>query len=201
MPVLIDTDAFCKLLVADLLQEAVALLGSGLDECFRLPALSHMLRKGRLVKSYGPEACEAMLLVAGKIPVIPQPNGPWLDRLIPITAIDPGEAELIAAAAESDVMVLSGDKRALLALKDVAGAADVFTGRIVTLEAILLGLCDHLGAEEVRRRVGVLMQRDRMVSICFAAANQSPEVCLRSYYEHLVAQVGTLGLWDPKVEG
>ncbi|MCF8047098.1 MAG: hypothetical protein K9L19_06115 [Desulfarculaceae bacterium] len=201
MPLVIDTDAFCKLSVAGLLQEAVEFFGVGLHECFRLPALPHMLIRGGLVRKFGREACEAMAPDATAMLVLPKPSDTWLDLMTPIDAIDPGEAQIIAAAAESDLMILTGDKRALLALIDIEGIANVLGGRIVVLEAILLALCDSLGADEVRRRVVELVPRDTMFRICFSATDQPPQKCLQSYYDDLAAKLGAIRLWNPRGGG
>lgn len=45
MNLLIDTDAFCKLAVSDLLREAVRVLGVELRECGRLAALPQRARR------------------------------------------------------------------------------------------------------------------------------------------------------------
>lgn len=47
---LLDTDIFCKLGVADLLDDTLSILGLKYSDCSRLPALPHMLRRGRLVR-------------------------------------------------------------------------------------------------------------------------------------------------------
>jgi len=122
MKLLIDTDAFCKLQMAGLLGEAAGLLAAGLHECGRLPALPHMLRRGRLRKVFGTDVCDAMIPVADAVPVMHQPGDTWLDKLTPIQAIDPGEAQIFAAAAESDMIVVSGDKRALKSVDGIAEA-------------------------------------------------------------------------------
>ncbi|MDA1348447.1 MAG: hypothetical protein O3A47_06220 [Chloroflexi bacterium] len=74
-----------------------------------------------------------------------------MDKLTPIQAIDPGEAQILAAAAEAGLLVISGDKRALRALREVEGFPDALAGRIVVMEAILVSLCDRLGPESVRQ--------------------------------------------------
>ena len=153
MRLVVDTDAFCKLAMGGLLHDALSLLGADLLECGRLPALPFMLRRGRLREVFGPDQCDALIPVADMVPVAIQPSDIWLDRLTPIQAIDPGEAQLFAAAAEAGLIVVSGDKRGLRALKDVPGFADALASRIVVLEAILLALCDRLGPEDVRQRV------------------------------------------------
>ena len=109
MKLLVDTDAFCKLAVTGLFHDAAGLLGVDLPECGRLPALPYMLQRGRLRRMFGPEACDALLLVTDTMPVVVQPCDAWLDKLTPIEAIDPGEAQIFAAAAESGLIVLSGD--------------------------------------------------------------------------------------------
>lgn len=197
MKLLIDTDAFCKLAVADLLREAVRVLGAELRECGRLPALPHMLRRGRLRRRYGEDACESMLNIVGNLPSVPQPTADWLDPLAPIQAIDPGEALILAAAAESGAMVVSGDKRALEALKDLEAHRDALAGRIVVLEALLLTLCRGLGTGTVRHRVRPLVALDRVVRVCFSSEGADPEEGLQSYLKDLQKVVSPLILWDP----
>ena len=201
MRLLVDTDAFCKLAVGDLLTDAVGLLGADLSECGRLPALPYMLRRGRLRDLFGAEACDAMMPAADLMPLAVRPSDAWLDRLAPIPAIDPGEAQLFAAAAEAGLVVVSGDKRALRALKNVPGFAGALAGRIVVLEAILLALCRELGPDEVRRRVRPLLASDKMVQVCFSTGNPDPNEALESYYEILVAELGPLVLWNPRLGG
>ena len=55
---LVDTDAFCKLSVAGLLESAANVFDTSLLECARLPALPHMLKRGALRKHYGDEHCD-----------------------------------------------------------------------------------------------------------------------------------------------
>jgi hypothetical protein len=134
MKLLIDTDAFCKLAVSDLLREAVRVLGAELGECGRLPALPHMLRRGTLRRRYGEDACDSMLQIADTLPSLAQPGAQWLDPLVPVQTIDPGEALIFAASAQSGAMIVSGDKRALEALKDLEAHRDALAGRIVPPE-------------------------------------------------------------------
>ncbi len=201
MRLLIDTDAFCKLELAGMLRDAVGLLGTSLPECARLPALPYMLRKGRLRKVFGPDACDGLIPLADELPVIVEPGDAWLDKLRPVQAIDPGEALLLAAAAETGMVVLSGDKRALRALKDVEDSSDALAGRIVVMEAILLSLCDHLGPDEVRRRVEPLVAIDKMVQVCFSIGNPDPRAALLSYYDRLATELDPLLLWHPRAGG
>ena len=145
MKLLVDTDVFCKLAVCELLPKAANLFGADLTECGRLPALQYMLRKGRLRAIYGPDNCDAMIQIALKMRIVNQANEVWLDKLTPVHAIDIGEAQIFASGAETGSLVMTGDKRELRALKDVADFADALTGRIVVLEAILLLCATSLG--------------------------------------------------------
>ena len=201
MRLVVDTDAFCKLATGGLFYDAINLLGADLPECGRLPALPFMLRRGRLREVFGPDKCDALIPVADIVPVAVQPSDIWLDRLTPIQAIDPGEAQLFATAAEAGLIVVSGDKRALRALKDVAGFADALASRIVVLEAILLALCDRLGPEDVRQRVQPLATLDKVVQVCFSTANEDPRDALLAYYGSLAAELTPLVLWDPRSGG
>lgn len=199
MKLLLDSDAFCKLAVSNLLREAVQVLGTELGDCGRLAALPHMLRRGRLRQQYGGKACDSMLQLAVKLPTIAEPTSPvWLDPLVPIQAIDPGEALIFAAAAESGAMVVSGDKRALEALKDLDAHRAPLAGKIVVLEALLLRLCRDLGTDVVRQRVRPLEALDRVVRVCFSSQGSSPEEGLGSYLKDLQEAVSPLVLWDPE---
>jgi hypothetical protein len=198
MKALLDTDAFCKLGIGGILEEAVRLLGSELIECSRLPALPHMLRRGRLRKTYGSQACDSLAAIADDIPTLVQAADTWLEKLTAIESIDPGEAQIFAAAADHGDFVVSGDKRALRALRNVEGFPAALTGRIVVMEAILFALCNSLGSDEIRRRVQSLMAADQMVSICFSDPKSDPLEGLRSYFENAITEVAPLVLWDPK---
>jgi hypothetical protein len=197
MTLLIDTDAFCKLGLADLLTQSVRILGVELADCARLPALPYMLQRGRLFKRLGEGPCGRLLPIAQAIRTVPEPSNKWLEKLTPIDAIDPGEARLFAAGADFGFMVLSDDKRALRELKNVPGMPEALSGRVVVLEGILHALCISLGASEVQRRVSPIVSLDTMLSVCFSPLNSNPVACLHSYYRNLAAELAPLVLWDP----
>lgn len=201
MPLLVDSDAFCKLGIAGLLGDVPGLFGLGFADCRRLPALPYMLRRGRLPKLYGAKTCDALLGAVETIPAVPPPSDAWLERLAHVPAIDPGEALLFAAAAESGHLVLTGDKRALRAVKDAPGFADALLGRVVVLEAALLGLCDRHGAEVIRGRVAPLLGSDTMIAVCFSPANPDPPAALLSYFHAFATDVAPMALWTPRPKG
>ncbi len=195
--ILIDTDAFCKLAIGGVLRDSLKLFGADLSECGRLPALPHMLRRGGLRTRYGPERCDSLLLVAMDMLVIESLDDSYLDLLIDIPDIDPGEAQLFAKAADTDLHLVTGDKRSLRALKNVEGMSDALSGRIVVLESLLLELCETLGFEEIRQRIQGLGQFDNVVRVCFSEYNDDPVDCLMSYFHGLAEEVRPLTLWQP----
>jgi len=197
MRLLLDTDAFCALAMGGLLYDAVDLLGTDLADCGRLPALPYMLRKGRLRRALGSNVCDTLIPITHQIPVMAMPSDAWLDRLRPIEAIDAGEALIFAAAAEHGMMMISGDKRALHALKDVTEFVGALAERIVVLEAILIALCDHMEPEKVRRKIQPLMAVNKVIRVCFSPGNANPHTALMSYYDALVAKLSPLVLWNP----
>ena len=106
----------------------------------------------------------------------------------------------MANAAEHSVPILTGDKRALQALAKVSGFADALAGRIVTLEGVLLALCNEFGDGHVRAAVQPLLPIDKTVQVCFSSGNPSPRVGLRSYFDSLKREVPPLILWEPPSE-
>ena len=195
MRLLVDSDAFCKLAASDLLSDAAMLFDAELQECGRLPALPYMLRRGGLQRTYGAAVCERLIPLAESMPVVQQVSTTWLEQLAPIPAIDPGEAILFATAADLRLPVLSGDVRALRALKSLDGFPEVLAGRIVLLEAILIALCGEVGAAAVRERIEPVQQADTVMRICFSPGVQDPEQGLRSYLRDRRSELAPLVLW------
>lgn len=195
-----DTDVFAKLGIASLLDQLYAMFGVTVDECARLPALSHMLRRGALPALHGKEACERLVPVAEAMPLAPAASTTWLGRLANLPQIDPGEAQLFATAAEHQLIVVTGDKRSVIAASKVDGMADALAGRVASLEAVLLGLCQRLGREHLRTAVKPLVavedRRDKMVQVCFSDGNPDPEGALQSYFNDLKRNAAPLVLWE-----
>lgn len=201
MQLLIDTDAFCKLGVTNLLDDSLAALGVALRESARLPALPYMLRRGHLVRLYGVEACARLISVAESIPAISPLDSPAFFELALLPNIDVGEAQIYAAALESASRVVSGDKRALRTLKSIGSITLKLAGRVIVLESLLLRLCTRLGSDTVRARITPIIGIDKMLGICFASANSNPCIGLLSYFSSLQEEVLPLQLWNPENEG
>jgi hypothetical protein len=193
MRVLIDSDAFCKLAIGGVLLDGIALLDAKLDDCLRLPALPHMLRKrGKLRKQYGEAICGEIATLAESFSQIGPASSEWQDQLTTVDGIDVGEAQLFAVAAEFQWLVISGDKRALRTLK-LSTLYSRLNGRVVCLETLLLALCEKYGVEEVQKRMTRATEFDTALKICFLSS--SPIEGLRSYEASLKQQVDPLVLW------
>ena len=196
---LIDTDVFCKLTVSGILPETIGLFNVGTSECARLAALRYMLQRGRLRRLYGDQASDEMIPIAEQIPIVTQPSITWLDKLARNKAIDVGEAQLFASAAETGILVITGDKRALRALKSIADFPPALSSRIIIFEALLIALCDKYGPDVIRRKIQPLITSDNMVKSCFSPGNNDPLNCLLSYFRNLEAELDPLVLWNPRL--
>lgn len=198
--VLIDNDIFCKLGAAHLFLDAVAALGAFYDQCRRIPSLPHMLRRGSFRDHLGPDLAKCLGPLVNSIDPIAEPSTEWLSPLTAVPEIDPGEAVIFAAAAQDDQqqsLIMSGDKRAVVALKDVVPHRDRLHGRIVTLEAILIHLLDTLGETRLRCDLEPVRRLDGVLRVCFNPENTDLFGCLRSYFLSTVSDVEPLVLWHP----
>lgn len=192
---LIDTDAYCKLGVAGLLDDAVGIFGASIQECGRLPALPYMLKRGRLRSRLGDGASDRLLELAQMMPPVTQLDKGWLEALINVPAIDPGEAQLIAASAGYGSLLITGDKRALSSIRDIPGLPQTLNRQLVALEPILIELYHQIGSDIISERVQPLMRMDNAVQICFASP--CPLSGLLSYFNDLKDEVYPLVLWQP----
>jgi hypothetical protein len=197
MKLLVDTDAFCKLGVAGLLSDTFAVVGVDHSDCGRLAALPYMLRRGGLRKRYGAAACDELIPTAEAMQVLPTPSAEWIDRFASLTDVDPGEAQLLASAAEHQLLLLSGDKRALRAIGHVDRVAGALNHRVAVLEAVFIALLSRLGVDETRRRATALLSLDKTAAICLSPGNPDPLTAFRSYFDSVAADVQPLVLWTP----
>jgi hypothetical protein len=104
--------------------------------------------------------------------------------------------QLLALAASESLLLISGDKRALLAVSKVAEVAPMLAGKLVCLEAMMLALCKTLGVDRVRAAVAPHRQIDKVFQVCFSDGG-TPAECLGSYMRDLQESVRPLVLWSP----
>lgn len=197
MKLLLDTDLFVKLGLCGLLAPALQVLGLDIADCARLPALPHMLTRGKLVRAHGAGPLAALVPAANTMPAAPAARAAWLNQLAGIDNLDVGEAEIFAVAASAPgVLVGCGDKRAIRAVAPIGPVCDELAGRVICFEAVLLALCFAHGADVVRAALQPLAA-DGLVKICFSPNNAAPEDCLQSYLNGLEAEASPLLLWRP----
>ena len=75
-----------------------------------------MLRRGRLREKLSGVVSDVLHPIAEQITAMEEPSDEWLDLLVNHPAIEVGEAQIYALAAEHGLRVLTGDKRSLLEL-------------------------------------------------------------------------------------
>jgi hypothetical protein len=195
---LVDSDIFCKLAISGLLESAVAIFGVSLADSGCLPALPHMLRRGRLPKLFGADACAALIPLSESL--CSMPTTPSVNMLANVERIDVGEAQIFSAVADLGVIALTGDKRALMAVAQVQEFPPRLAGKLATLEAVLLTLCGRLGEDVVREALNPILKKDQAIRACFSSGNHDPRAGLRSYFEALKRDVAPLELWAPVEE-
>lgn len=196
MRLLSDTDAFCKLSAIGLFKDAATLLGGKPAEVARLPALPRMLRRGGLRKQLGDALADTLIPLADAQPQITSAPPDVAALLTGKDKIDAGEVQLLALAASDTLLLMSGDKRALLAVSKVPEVVPLLAGKVVCIEAMLLALCKTLGVDRVRAAVAPHRHIDRVFQVCFSDGG-SPEECLGSYMRDLQESVKPLLLWSP----
>ena len=201
MRLLLDTDAFCKLGAAGLLQSVSRVLSIEWSDCLRLPALTQMLQRGRLFKNLGVAICADLLPLAHTLGTVPPAPAVWLNQLTGLPDVDPGEAHLFAHVAACDDILITADKRALRAVKNMPGVVSALAGKIVLPEAALLALCVQRGDDHVRTAMAPVLALDTMFRTCFSPGNLAPRDGLSSYLHSAVLELSPLVLWSPKPKG
>lgn len=198
--VLIDNDVIIKVSAYDLAAEILstteientppAMLGVG-----RFVVQDRLSRGRWLVEPERARASFDRLLA--KI-ILLEPNEAELSAAAELEAaatrldldLDGGESQLLAVLiARGSRLLLTGDKRAVRAIAQVA-AADT-EGRIASLEQLIAHLMRHSDLTELRARVCSEPGADRTLSICFgcnreaAPAIEEVRAGLSSYLRHL----------------
>lgn len=199
---LLDSDAAKKICQYLLLHELAGALGCGLNDFAVLPQLKFQLKlsnEGKALAKLGTgeavELARQLVGVASEVEILMEAANPLLRLNRP--DIDSGEATLFAALhGNADAELLSGDKRAYVALSKVEGMqeVDALWARLLCLEEALYLIVRntdfHVASGKVRARPEV----DTAVSIAFgrAAANPPEAVfeALQSYMRNLEKETG-----------
>ncbi|MFS2158206.1 hypothetical protein ACCD10_12700 [Pseudomonas sp. Pseusp122] len=205
---LLDSDAARKLCQYELIEELIVLLGCTIGDVAVLPQLKFQLRLANDVKALeklgtenAVDLAKRLIASAQEVEVSATSANPLLELNRP--DIDTGEAILFAALSErSDSSLVSGDKRAFVALSKVNGVPmiDGLWARMLCLEEALLWLARDGDFPKVSERVRNRLDVDTSIGISFGrstpAAQQTVIDALQSYIDHLKQQ--TSGKYAPQ---
>ena len=206
---LVDSDVFILLSAAGLLGELASALGIALDDVRRLDPLPHQLRRGKRFTEKYPEDVRSRVLrdCARILPLMDRPeNDDILQTLADTTAIDAGEALLLALAAERPVYLLAtGDKAALRALGQSPALAPLrraLAGRVLCLETALMVLAGRMPVRNLARAFTPLRDLNTTIRIIFTAGEATDpkhfQDALDSYLRELETYVGKDFLMKPR---
>ena len=192
MTLVADNDAILKLCAYGLWDEACAVVGAAPEGVRTLVQAPFVLRRyrgqSRKVAQYGADGIDRALdAVARASPADLPDDRTDLDalldaarRLDPVKPpIDPGEAALFVSAAHlgADGYLTTGDKRAVVALAEAAGAdavRDRLEGRVWCVEHLLYLLVEAHGVEPVQQRVRAVPACDKAVRNAFGVSHPAP---------------------------
>ncbi|UZE01126.1 hypothetical protein [Pseudomonas mediterranea] len=205
---LLDSDAARKLCQYELIEELIVLLGCAMGDVAVLPQLKFQLRltsDAKALEKLGTadavELARRLVVTAREVEVSAASANPLLELNRP--DIDTGEATLFAALWESaDLSLVSGDKRAFIALSKVDGipVIDGLWARMLCLEEALLLLARDGDFPTVSQRVRNRPDVDTSIGISFGrtapATQQTVIDALQSYIDNLRQQ--TSGKYTPR---
>jgi len=196
---LLDSDAAKKLCQYELLLDLTIALGCAFSDFAVLPQLKFQLKLSnppaalRKLGSEGAVALAQQLVVtAAEVVVVAEAANPLLSLNRP--DIDSGEATLFAALYEQEEdSLISGDKRAFVALSEVDGveAVDALWARLISFDEAMYLILQHASFENVSTKVRARPDADTAMSIIFGrvAASDHASVLagLESYMRDLHA--------------
>ncbi len=160
---LVDSDVLIKLAHWGLLDQLASSFDLDRSQVSALASLQFraLRRDGKLFHT--PAAADALAGYLSDTSEIPGGRPEDLSRLQGITNLDAGEIELVAAClADPDALLISGDKRAVIALAEL-GPADVanrLEGRVICLEQLLRMIAGRSGSACVIEGVRVRRELD-----------------------------------------
>lgn len=198
---LVDSDVFIILSAAGVLARTTELLGFGLEDLRRLPALENQLTRGRAFRKKYPQGIldTALGFCHDVAPLTQRPSDVGtLAQLAAVNDIDEGEAVMYGLMVDHPLYILaSGDKRAMRALAANAGLRnirDALAGRILCLEAAVHMLVRRDGVTQVANGFTPLRSVNTALRVAFSrGAATTKKDCLRaleSYLSDLKNDVG-----------
>lgn len=201
--VLMDNDAALKLARYDLLDSALSTLKCAPTDVRVLHTARYTLLPTKAPLRYckDPASADRLSAFLKQAQTADQAavNSEWLDVLLAIPGIDPGEAILFAyGAGEPEAVIVTGDKRAIRALCAAPEATEVaaaLAGRVLCIETLFAGLVgqDFAATQTRVRKNGEV---DKALTAIFGVAAPATRASvlegLDSYQNALRAQTGAV---------
>ncbi len=196
---LIDSDVARCMCTYELIEDLATALGVGLEDFFVLSQLKyqlHLANAGKAQKKLGSAAAvaQAIKLVDQASEVVVMAESANYALLEGTPDIDGGELALFAALCDNpDTGLVTGDKRALIALCKVTGPIEAnFTwAQILCLEEAMTRLVAHFGLAHVSDKVRSHAGANTAIELIFgksqAAKASDVDEGFKSYLSHLVA--------------
>ncbi len=202
----LDSDIFVLFAGVNLLRDLVAASGFELASARRLEPLFYMLRHGkRLSKKYPVGIRERATAWCSQVaPMTSRPRGMVFEQLATTRGIDPGEAELFAAVAETPgSLIATGDRRACRALRrseDLGNVRAMLQGRIVCLETALSLLLERKSFPALSSALTQIREHNKTLGVLLSQGELTPVESFRdgldSYSRDLTDELGEL-LYQP----
>ncbi|PTU03172.1 hypothetical protein DBR45_08490 [Pseudomonas sp. HMWF031] len=197
---LLDSDVAKKICQYQLLHELVEALDCGLEGFAVLPQLRFQLKlsnQAKAVQKLGSEAAvdlaQQLVAHAVEVQIAAEAANPILELNRP--DIDSGEATLFAALYDNDSdSLISGDKRAFIALSQVNGlpVLDALWARLICIEEAIHYIVRTASFGTVSAKIRAMPAVDTAISIAFGRAKPNPQAdvldALMSYIKDLQRQ-------------
>ena len=198
MRLYLDVDALCKCAHWQLLDDLPVALDFAWIESATLTSVKYRAQQccsvpdGKLFKTT--TAALNVFNISQSMLGQLEPDEEVINSLSGMAGIDPGEVTLFSAAAHADdILVLTGDKRALRGLgkQTVTPVIQKLQGKFICLEMLILILLNINGLEWVRQKICPHRDLDRAVQAILGsscnASEESVREALSSYIKDLHA--------------
>lgn len=198
--VVFDNDVIHKLAALGLLDKAAQLLGTTERRVLATCRFKFKLNKpADARKKYGDAIVDGIDAFVKSAVDVTGVDLTGLDEAANAAlGIDPGELQLLAfVAATPNAILVTGDKRALVALQTAPGCTDLvakIAGRIVCFEQVLEQLLGDPGFTDLNERAAKVLHVDTVLRVLFTSSAMEPTVRdgLKSYLSDLRSKTGTL---------
>ncbi len=201
-PLLLDSDCLLLFAGAGLIIELADAVEVDLAALRRLSPLPQMLRSGALARRYPVGLRQRAEAWCSRIAAVETaPGSQTLALLLGIHGIDPGEALLLAVAAETETAyVATGDKRACTALASAPpNLRAQLHNKVLCIEPALELILDKLGYPALAPALTQVREHNATLRVLLPQGEATPESTFRagltSYSNDVRSRLGDLLFW------